>query len=189
MQRLCIYCGSSPGGRPEFAERAQALATALTEREIDVVYGGACKGIMGVVADAVLARGGRVVGVMPRALVDKEVAHQGLSELHVTDTMHERKALMARLADGFVALPGGFGTLEEIVEALTWAQLGFHEKPCGLFNVAGYYDALLQFFANASEDGFVKAAHRKMLIVEDEPTALLDRFASYRAPVEGKWHE
>ncbi len=170
-------------------ERAEALAVALVERKIDVVYGGACKGIMGVVADAVLAGGGHVVGVMPRALVDKEIAHRGLSELHVTDTMHERKALMAELADGFVALPGGFGTLEEIVEALTWAQLGFHAKPCGLFNVEGYYDSLLQFFAHADDSGFVKATHRDMLIVEDEPAALLERFSAYRAPTESKWHE
>lgn len=154
-----------------------------------VVYGGASKGLMGVVADTVLAHGGDVVGVMPRALVDKEIAHNSLTELHITETMHERKALMAKLADGFVALPGGFGTLEEIVETLTWAQLGFHQKPCGLLNVAGYYDALLEFFAHADRSGFVKATHREMLVVEDDPDVLLTRFAEYRAPQESKWRQ
>lgn len=162
---------------------------ALVERGIGVVYGGASKGLMGVVADTVLARGGDVVGVMPRALVEKEIAHNGLSALHITETMHERKAMMAELADAFVALPGGFGTLEEIVETLTWAQLGFHAKPCGLLNIAGYYDALLDFFAHAADSGFVKATHHNMLVVENDPTALLARFSAYRAPLDSKWHE
>lgn len=169
--------------------QAEKLAVALADRGIGIVYGGASKGLMGTVADTVLACGGEVVGVMPRALVEKEIAHNGLSELHITETMHDRKAMMAELADGFVALPGGFGTLEEIVETLTWAQLGFHAKPCGLFNVAGYYDSLLDFFAHAAGSGFVKATHRDMLVVESDPIALLARFSGYRAPLESKWHE
>lgn len=187
MQRLCVYCGSSPGEREDYRSAAIALADAMAARDLELVYGGARKGIMGIIADAVLERGGRVTGVMPHSLVQKEVAHAGLTELHVTETMHERKAMMADLADGFVALPGGFGTLEEIVEILTWGQLDFHRKPCGLLNAGGYYDRLCDFFLHAVREGFVKQQHRDMLIVADSATDLLDRFASYVPPQLAKW--
>lgn len=144
---------------------------------------------MGVLADAVLECGGRVRGVMPHSLVRKEVAHDGLTELHVTDTMHERKAMMVEMADGFVALPGGFGTLEEIIEVLTWGQLGFHEKPCGVLNVAGYYDRLRDFMEHAEQEGFVKPAHRSMLLVASDASALLDLFYAYDAPTVAKWRD
>jgi len=189
MRRICVYCGSNSGHRPDYAEAARALASELVRRDLTLVYGGSSKGLMGVLADAALGQGGRVIGVMPHSLVRKEIAHAGLHELHVTGTMHERKAMMAELADGFVALPGGFGTLEEIVEALTWAQLGFHSKPCGLLNAAGYYDRFAGFIDRSVAEGFVRDAHRQMLIVEAEPSRLLDRFASYTAPVVQKWED
>lgn len=187
MRRICVYCGSSPGERKAYAESAQELAEALLERDLELVYGGANRGIMGVIADAVLAGGGTVTGVMPQALVDKEVAHTGLTRLQVTATMHERKAMMADMADGFVALPGGFGTLEEIIEMLTWGQLDFHRKPCGLFNSNGYYDKLHEFFLHAEREGFVKRNHVDMVIVADNAATLLDRFAAYEAPQLAKW--
>ncbi|MBJ6724569.1 TIGR00730 family Rossman fold protein [Geomonas sp. Red875] len=182
MKSICVYCGSSPGRLEAYSEAARALGAALVERGIRLVYGGANIGIMGVVADTVLALGGEVVGIIPDALVKKEVAHTGLTELHVTRSMHERKTLMAELADGFVALPGGIGTLEELFEVWTWAQLGFHEKPCGLLNVAGYYDALATFLDHTVAEQFVKQPHRSMLIVESEPAALLERFRSFTPP-------
>ena len=186
---ICIYCGSSPGERPVYADAAEALARELVSRGIEVVYGGSCKGIMGVLADAVLERGGRIYGVMPHSLVRKEVGHAGLTELHMTETMHERKSLMADMADGFIAMPGGLGTLEEIIEVVTWGQLGFHEKPCGLLNVDGYFDGLLAYLRHAEQEGFVKSAHREMLLVESEPAALLDRFAAYVPPAVAKWRD
>ena len=189
VRRLCVYCGSSPGERDVYGNAAEALGAELVKRDIELVYGGANKGIMGVIANAVLKRGGRVSGVMPRSLVEKEIAHTGLTQLQVTETMHERKSLMAELSDGFIALPGGFGTLEEIVEILTWAQLGFHQKPCGLLNVAGYYAPLRAFFRHATEEGFVKPAHRDMLIVADCPHGLLDAFSAYTPPKLPKWHD
>jgi uncharacterized protein (TIGR00730 family) len=189
VQRICVYCGSSPGERSDYPDAAVALAGELVDRNLELVYGGACKGIMGVVADAVLECGGRVTGVMPHSLVRKEIAHTGLTELHVTETMHERKAMMAELADGFVALPGGFGTLEEIIEMLTWGQLDFHRKPCGLLNVRGYYDRLCEFMAHSEREGFVKSQHRSMLVVADNAATLLDRFASYEPPQLAKWRE
>lgn len=189
VQRICVYCGSSPGERIDYKNAATDLARELVNRDLELVYGGACKGIMGVVADAVLERGGRVTGVMPHSLVRKEIAHSGLTELHVTETMHERKAMMADLSDGFVALPGGFGTLEEIVEVLTWGQLDFHRKPCGLYNVHGYYDRLCDFLLHAEREGFVKPPHRAMLVVADNAARLLDQFASYDPPQHGKWRD
>ena len=187
MKSLCVYCGSSSGRLDAYATAARALAGALVERGIRLVYGGASVGIMGVVADEVLRRGGQAVGVIPESLMCKELAHAGLTELHVTPSMHARKTLMAELADGFVALPGGIGTFEEIFEVWTWAQLGFHGKPCGLLNVAGYYDGLTAFLDHAASEQFVRADQRRMLVVEADPMALLDRFASYSQPALPKW--
>ncbi len=187
IRSLCVYCGSSPGRTGIYAESARALGAALVERGIRLVYGGASVGIMGVVADAVLAAGGEVVGIIPESLQRKELAHPGLTELHVTRSMHERKALMAELSDGFIALPGGIGTLEELFEIWTWAQLGFHDKPCGLFNVGGYYDSLVRFLDHSVAEEFVKPLYRSMLIVESDPHMLLDRYARYQPPAVPKW--
>lgn len=187
MRAVCVYCGSSPGRDPAYAEAARGLGRALAARGLGLVYGGASVGIMGVVADTVLALGGRVTGVIPEALARKEVAHGGLTELLVVSSMHERKTRMAELADAFVALPGGVGTLEEIFEVWTWAQLGLHGKPCGFLNVAGYWDGLIAFLDHAVAERFVKEPHRAMLVVSDEPGELLDRFAAYRAPAVTKW--
>ena len=163
------------------------MARALVDRDLGLVYGGAGIGLMGLVADTVLQLGGRAVGVIPEALARKEVVHKGLSELHITQSMHERKTMMAELSDGFIAMPGGIGTFEEIFEIWTWAQLGIHAKPCGLLNVAGYYDALTTFLDHAATEQFLKPQHRSLLIVEHGPEALLDRFASYQPPSVQKW--
>jgi uncharacterized protein (TIGR00730 family) len=187
MKSVCVYCGSNEGRLPVYAEAARSLGKALVERGLGLVYGGASVGIMGVLADTVLGLGGRVTGVMPESIVRKEVAHRGLTELHVTSSMHERKMLMAELSDAFVALPGGIGTLEEVFEAWTWAQLGLHAKPCGLLNVAAYYDGLIAFLDHTVTERFVKEANRSMLIVSDDPSDLLDRFGAYRAPAVEKW--
>lgn len=189
MNRICVYCGSSSGADDVYAEAARSLGALLAASNIGLVYGGARKGLMGILADAVLENGGKVSGVIPRALQGKEIAHEGLSELHVVDSMHERKSLMAVLSDGFVALPGGFGTLEEIIEVLTWGQLQFHDKPCGLLNVDGYFDSLLAFFGHAAERGFLRPQHRDMLLVANTPAELLDRFEHYEPPVVRKWIE
>jgi uncharacterized protein (TIGR00730 family) len=159
----------------------------LAARGLGLVYGGAGIGVMGAVADAILEKGGSAIGVIPYSLATKEVAHSGLDDLIVVDSMHERKARMAELSDGFIALPGGWGTIEEIFEMLTWAQLGFHEKPCGLLNVASYYDHLFKFLETSIEQRFVKEAHRPMMMMEHEPAALLDRFDTYQAPRVKKW--
>jgi len=187
MKSVCVYCGSNEGTLPVYAEAARSLGRALVERGLGLVYGGASVGIMGVLADTVLGLGGRVTGVMPESIVRKEVAHRGLTELRVTSSMHERKMTMAELSDAFVALPGGIGTLEEVFEAWTWAQLGLHSKPCGLLNVAGYYDGLIAFLDHTVAERFVKEANRSMLIVSDDPSDLLDRFEGYRAPTVEKW--
>ncbi len=187
MKRICVYCGSSPGRNPAYQEAGRTLGRALVERGLGLVYGGASVGVMGQVADAVLEAGGEAIGVIPEALAVKEVAHPALTEQHVVPSMHERKAMMADLSDGFVALPGGWGTFEEIFEILTWAQLGFHSKPCGLLNVDGYYDHLHAFLEHAIEEGFVKAEYRAMVIVESDPDKLLDRYAGYQPPVVRKW--
>lgn len=187
MNRVCVYCGSSPGDGDVYVEAARSLGQLLASSGIGLVYGGASKGLMGILADAVLDAGGSVTGVIPNALRDKEIAHEGLTDLHVVDSMHDRKSLMAVLSDGFVALPGGFGTLEEIVEVLTWGQLSFHAKPCGLLNVDHYYDRLLAFLDHAVSRGFVREAHRRMLLVSDTPAALLDQFEHYEPPVVRKW--
>ena len=187
MKNICVYCGSSPGRLEVYAEGARGLAQALVARNLGLVYGGASIGLMGLIADSVLALGGRAVGVIPHALAQKEVAHKGLTELHITQSMHERKTLMAELSDGFIAMPGGIGTFEEIFEIWTWAQLGIHAKPCGLLNVGGYFDALTTFLDHATTEQFLKPPQRALLMVEAEPNVLLDRFASYEAPGIQKW--
>ena len=187
MQRICVFCGSSAGGAPAYLEAARAAGRAIARRGIGLVYGGGSVGLMGAVADAVLAAGGEVTGVIPRALELRELAHRGLTRLHVVSSMHERKAKMAELADGFVALPGGMGTLEEFAEILTWAQLGLHRKPCGLLDVRGYYRPLVAFFDQAAAEGFVRPAHRALVLVREDPDALLDAFEAFRPPHVERW--
>lgn len=187
MKSLCVYCGSSLGKSPAYLAAAKALANELVQRDIRLVYGGASVGIMGVIADTVLAGGGQAVGVIPQALVDKEVSHAGLTELFVVDSMHTRKAKMAELSDGFVALPGGFGTLEELFEVLTWSQLGFHQKPIGLLNVEGYYDHLLAFLKQSVDQQYVKPRHHELLLASDEVPQMLEQLLNFK-PVGGdKW--
>ncbi len=183
IKSVCVYCGSAAGVRPAYAEAARALGTLLAREGIELVYGGGRVGLMGVVADAALAAGGRVTGVIPHALQAREVGHEGLTTLHVVTTMHERKALMAKLADAFVAMPGGLGTLEELAEVLTWAQLGVHRKPCGLLDVEGYYAPLTAFFDHAVAEGFVRPEHRALLVADAEPAALLARLRAW-SPVD-----
>ncbi len=187
MRRLCVFCGSNSGSDPAYLDAARALGRALAKDGVGVVYGGASVGLMGAVADAALAAGGEVIGVIPQALVDKEIAHRGLADLRIVASMHERKALMAELSDGFVALPGGVGTLEELFEVWTWAQLGHHAKPCAVVNTASFYDRLIAFLDDAAGQGFMKQVHRAMLIVAEEPAILLDLMRSYRAPAQSKW--
>ncbi|MCB4771517.1 TIGR00730 family Rossman fold protein [Ancylobacter sp. Lp-2] len=187
MRRICVFLGSNAGHRPDYTEAAVALGTSLAREGIGLVYGGASVGLMGVLADAALAAGGEVTGVIPRGILEREVAHKGLADLRIVGSMHERKALMAELADAFVALPGGIGTLEELFEVWTWAQLGSHEKPCALLNVAGYFDRLLGFVDHVVGEGFMREAHRDMLLVADNPKALLARLQGYRAPHVAKW--
>jgi len=186
LQRVCINCGSSPGLLPAYMENASLLGRHLAEQKIEVVFGGADVGLMGAVADAALACGGRVIGVIPESIAAK-VGHRGLTELHVVASMHERKQMMFDLSDAFVGLPGGIGTLEEVLEVLTWAQLGFHGKPCGLLNVAGYFDHLLRFLDRSTEHRFVRPEHRSMLLVANEPTALLNQFREYAPSIVEKW--
>jgi uncharacterized protein (TIGR00730 family) len=187
IRSLCVYCGSNFGADPAFADAARELGRRLVEREIRLVYGGSANGLMGTLADTALAAGGTVVGVIPQGLVDREIAHRGLSDLRVVGSMHERKALMAELSDGFVALPGGIGTLEELIEVYTWSQLGLHAKPLGVLNVSGYYDGLAAFLDHAVASGFLRAEHRAVLAVEAEIDALLERLESAVAPSVGKW--
>lgn len=184
---MCVFCGSSAGRDPAFAAAARVLGCELAARGIALVYGGGNVGLMGIVADAVLGAGGRVTGVMPRPLVDREIAHTGLTDLRVVDSMHERKALMADLSDGFVALPGGYGTLEEIAEAITWTQLGVHAKPCGLLNVAGFYDGLLSFLAHASEQQFIKPDNLGIVVSDVDPARLVDRLSAWQPPDLREW--
>ena len=187
MKQVCVFAGSSDGARPDTREAAQELGRALVDWQVGLVYGGARLGLMGVLADAVLAAGGRVTGIIPERLVEKEVAHQGLSELHVVTSMHERKARMADMSDGFVALPGGLGTLEELFEVLTWAQLGLHGKPCGLLNVRGYFDGLLSHLDHSIAEGFIRPESRPMLLVSTQSDALLKQFEAYVSPVSESW--
>jgi len=187
VQRICVYCGSSSGNHPIYAEAACELADALLRHDLELVYGGANKGIMGVIADAVLEKGGKVHGIIPKMLCEKELAHQGLTELHIVASMHERKTMMAALSDGFIAMPGGFGTLEEIIEIITWGQLKFHDKPCGLLNVAGYFDHLLAYIDHAMAEGFLRAENRQMLLRDETAAGLLRQYEEYTAPQVEKW--
>jgi uncharacterized protein (TIGR00730 family) len=189
VRRVCVYAGSNPGSDPAYAEAAAAFAATMAERGIGLVYGGGKVGLMGVLADTILARGGEAIGVMPQALIDREIGHPGLTELKVVDSMHERKALMAELSDAFVAVPGGIGTLEELIEVYTWSQLGIHEKACGVLNVKGYYDHLAALLDHAVAEGFLRPQHRAVLSVASEPAELLDRLAAFEPPTVAKWLE
>jgi len=187
VRSLCVFCGSSSGVNPAFAAAAATLGTELASRGIGVVYGGGNVGLMGILADAVIAAGGRITGVIPHGLVARELAHAGVTELRVVHSMHERKALMAALSDGFVTLPGGFGTLEEFAEAVTWTQLGVHAKPCGLLNVDGYYDALLAFFRHALAEQFLRPTHSEIVVSASDPIGLLNQLAAWQPPAVGRW--
>ncbi len=185
--RICVYAGSNPGANEAYAEAAGDLARLLAQRGIGVVYGGARVGLMGILADTALADGGEVIGVMPQDLVDREIAHTGLTELHVVGSMHERKALMAELSDGFVALPGGAGTLEELIEVYTWSQLGLHDKPMGVLNVLGYYDGLAALLDHAVQEGFLRPQHREAMHAAATPAELLAAFEGWRPSRANKW--
>jgi uncharacterized protein (TIGR00730 family) len=187
MRRLCVFCGSSVGRDSGYTALAVQLAQELARQDIGIVYGGGRVGLMGALADAALTAGGEVIGVIPQALLDREIGHPGLTELRVVGSMHERKALMAELVDGFIALPGGIGTLEELFEVWSWAQLGFHRKPCGLLEVNGFFEPLVQFLDHLVTAGFVRPSHRAMLLVATSPAGLLAQFAEYQPPKVGKW--
>ncbi len=187
MKRVCVFCGSSPGNSPLYLEAAAKVGRTLARRGLGLVYGGGSVGLMGAVADAALAEGGEVVGVIPKALQLRELAHERLTSLHVVASMHERKAKMAELAHGFIALPGGMGTLEEFAEILTWAQLGLHARPCGLLDVAGYYRTLVAFLDEAVGEGFLRPEHRRLVLVDDDPDALVDRFLAWQPPKLQRW--
>ncbi|GAA6139056.1 TIGR00730 family Rossman fold protein [Arenicella sp. 4NH20-0111] len=180
MKTVCVYCGSSEGVRSSYMSAATSLGQALVENKLDLVYGGADVGLMGATANAVLENGGSVTGIIPKALFEKEVAHQGLSELRVVADMHERKSQMAEMGDGFITLPGGLGTLEELFEMLTWSQLGFHDKPIGVLNVDGYFDSLLQFIDNSIEQGFINASHRDLFCVSSSPEELVSKMQCHK---------
>jgi uncharacterized protein (TIGR00730 family) len=187
IRKVCVYCGSSTGNRPVYREAAQKLGQQLVQEGISLVYGGGRVGLMGVIADSVLAANGEAIGAIPRALVEKEIAHAKLTHLHVVESMHQRKAMMADLSDAFVLLPGAFGSWEEFCETFTWLQLGIHNKPCGILNVAGYYDALLALAARAVEDGFLRSAYQGMIIVNEDPAALIAALRAAPLPTETKW--
>jgi uncharacterized protein (TIGR00730 family) len=189
IRRVCVFCGSNPGHAPAYRSIAARLGRTLARRGITLVYGGGRVGLMGAVADAALEAGGDVIGVIPQALLDREIGHRGLTELRIVGSMHERKASMAELADGFVALPGGIGTLEELFEVWTWAQLGLHEKPCGLLDIDQFFAPLVGFLDHLVATGFVSPAHRAMLVTAESPDELLREFGSYQAPRVGKWVE
>ena len=187
MKRVCVFLGSSAGLRPEYAEAARQLGRELARRNLGLVYGGANLGLMKILADTVLAEGGKVIGVIPQRLVEKEIAHQGLTELRVVGSMHERKAMMADLADGFIALPGGLGTFEEFFEVWTWGQLGLHAKPCGLLNVCGYFRHLIEFLDHAVDERFLREENRNLLLWATEPAKLFELFEKYRPSHVPKW--
>ena len=189
LKRICVFCGSSDGVQPAYREAAAAFGRLCAERGIEIVYGGGRVGLMGTLADAALQAGGRVVGVIPQSLMDKELGHGGCTELHVVNSMHQRKAVMADLADAFVALPGGIGTFEELFEVWTWSQLGLHAKPCGLLNVAGFYDRLLAFLEQVAAVGFMRTEHLGMLAATNDAVELLHRLANYEPPDVEKWLE
>ncbi len=187
MKRICVFCGANVGSRPQYTTAAIELAEELVKRNIEIVYGGGRIGLMGVLAERAMQLGGTVIGVIPEALARREVAHETVSELIVVGSMHDRKAKMAQLSDGFISLPGGIGTIEETFEMLTWSQLGFHNKPCGLINVRGFYDKLIEFLNHTSEEGFFMDIYRRMLIVETDPVVLLQKFDLYKPPSVKQW--
>lgn len=187
MKRIAVYCGSNKGARPEYGTAAQELGALLAREKIELVYGGGCVGLMGLLADAALANGGHVIGVIPEKLVIKEVIHEKLPDRRIVKTMHERKALMAELSDGFIALPGGYGTFEEFFEVLAWSQLGWHQKPFGLLNIANFYTHLMQFLDHTTGEGFIRPQHRELVIIESEVKPILRRLKEFRPPTEVKW--
>jgi uncharacterized protein (TIGR00730 family) len=187
VKRVLVFCGSSPGGRPEYTETAEALGRLCASRGLEVVYGGAHVGLMGSLADAALGGGGKVIGVIPNRLVEAEIAHAGLTELHIVNTMHERKALMAELSDAVIALPGGTGTLDELFEMFTWSQLGLHRMPIGLLDVADYWQPLLRFLEHSVNERFLRAEHFETMLIERDPGVLLDRLASHQPLALNKW--
>ncbi len=187
MKNICVFCGSSLGLRPIYQQAAAALGKLIVQRDINLVYGGGKVGLMGVVTDAVLAAGGEAIGVIPAFLAAKEIAHPGLTKLHIVNSMHERKAMMAELSDGFIAMPGGFGTFEEFFEALTWEQLGLHQKPHGLLNIEGYYDPLLKLVDTAIAENFIREQHRNLILVSSNPKSLLDLMSNYKPINVEKW--
>src|SRR5215471_16058640 len=187
FQRICVFCGSSMGKRSEYRAAAENMGAVLVERGIELVYGGGNIGLMGVLADSVLARGGKVIGVIPESLMAREVGHLGLTELRIVGSMHERKALMSDLSDAFVALPGGYGTLDEFCEVLTWAQLGLHQKPCGLLNVDGYFNDLLALFKHALAEGFLHPIHSTLVLAEADPQKLLELVLGSHVPRLDRW--
>jgi uncharacterized protein (TIGR00730 family) len=188
LKRICVYCGSSVGARPAYKQTAQRLGELMAERGIGLVFGGGCVGLMGVVADAALAQGGEAIGVIPQSLVRREIGHRGVTKLHVVETMHQRKSLMADLSDAFIALPGGYGTLEEICETITWSQLGIQQKPCGLLNIENYWDGMLQFLDHAVREDFVRPENRGLVLVASTPEQMLDQLAAWAPPAHiEKW--
>ena len=187
MKSICVFCGSSYGALEAYADIARETGRVIAEEGYTLVYGGAKVGLMGTVADAALAASGKVIGVLPRSLQDKEIGHEGLSELHLVDSMHERKAMMADLSDAFIALPGGVGTLEEIFEVWTWGQLGYHKKPCGFLNAEGYYDHLIAFLDHQTEQGFTKQVMRDMAQIASSPLDMIRQFENYTPPSAPKW--
>ncbi len=189
MKRICVFCGSANGNRATYVETAQQVGALMAAQKIGLVYGGGRVGLMGVVADAVMQNGGEVIGVIPTALYEKEVGHMGLTELRIVTNMHERKAMMAELSDAFLALPGGFGTLEEFAEVLTWAQLGLHRKPFGVLNVEGYYDPLLALFDHMVSEGFARASHRALVLSDADPAAMVQQLITVQPPLMDKWIE
>jgi hypothetical protein len=189
LKRICVYLGSNPGNNPAYVAAAESVGRELASRGIGLVYGGSSTGLMGRLADACLAAGGEAIGVIPKRLVEKEIAHQGLTESHVVNSMHERKQLMADFSDGFITLPGGIGTLEEFFEVLTWNQIGYLAKPCGLLDVNGYYTCLADHMDRMVEEGFLMAAHRRMVLTSPDPGELIDMFAEYDPPYVDKWVE
>ncbi len=187
MKQVCVFCGSYQGSQPIYMTAAHQMGNGLAQRGLGLVYGGGRVGLMGAVADGTVAGGGKVIGVIPQSLVDRELAHKGLSELRVVASMHERKAMMAELADSFVAMPGGFGTLDELFEIITWAQLGFHRKPVALLNIDGYFDPLITFIEHMETEGFIKPEHRSAVLVRNDVDSLLDTLLAYQAPQLEKW--
>lgn len=187
MKAICVFCGSSYGTREAYADAARATGRAIAEQGYTLVYGGAKVGLMGTVADAALNAGGKVIGVLPKALEDKEIGHEGLTDLHLVGSMHERKAMMADLSDAFIALPGGVGTLEEIFEVWTWGQLGYHSKPCGFLNIEGYYDDLIRFLDHQTDQGFTKDVMRAMVQIAGTPEEMIGLFENYTPPSAPKW--